>query len=126
MFFYSSDKLTLRPGATLWGTEVGFAGTNYYIEVIRGMLDIETLISSFLRNIYIVNIGKFTNIKEQILSNLTSYNFDVVKISRFLNYLDTYNEVNTAYLLVVNILIIVFSYLFIRLFFNNFSSSTPK
>ena len=126
LFFYSSDKLTLRPGATLWGTEVGFAGTNYYIEVIRGMLDIETLISSFLRNIYIVNIGKFTNIKEQILSNLTSYNFDVVKISRFLNYLDTYNEVNTAYLLVVNILIIVFSYLFIRLFFNNFSSSTPK
>ena len=105
---------------------MGFAGTNYYVEVIRGIFDIEILLSSFLRNIYIVNIGKFTNIEEQILSNLTSYNFDGVRITRFINYLDIYSEVNTAYLLVVNILIIIFSYLFIKLFFNNFSSSISK
>ncbi len=124
LFFYSSDKLSLRFGATLWGTEVGFAGTSYYLEVIKGIFDFEILLSSFLRNIYVVNIAKFTNIEELILSNLTSFNFDSVRIGRFLNYLNIYSEVNIAYLLIVNILIIVFSYLFIKLFFNNFSSNT--
>lgn len=126
LFFYSSDTLTLRYGKTLWGTEVGFAGTNYYIEVIKGLFDSEIILSSFLRNIYIVNLSKFTNINELILSNMNIYGFDTKKIGNFLNYLEIYREVNTFYLLIVNVLVFGFSYLFIKLFFNNFSTNTIK
>ena len=126
MFFYSSDTLTLRYGTTLWGTTVGFAGTNYYIEVFKGLFNFEIILSSFLRNIYIVNISKFTNINELIFSNVNIYSFDAKRIENFLNYLNIYSEVNTFYLLIVNFLVFGFSYLFIKLFFNNFSTNTIK
>ena len=35
LFFYSSKKLTLFKGISLWGTEVGFVGENYYFELIQ-------------------------------------------------------------------------------------------
>ena len=126
LFFYSSDTLTLRYGTTLWGTAVGFAGTNYYIEVFKGLFNFEIILSSFLRNIYIVNISKFTNINELIFSNVNIYSFDAKRIENFLNYLNIYSEVNTFYLLIVNFLVFGFSYLFIKLFFNNFSTNTIK
>ena len=126
LFFYSSNNLTLRYGTTLWGTEVGFAGTNYYLEVIKGLYNFEIILSSFLRNIYVVNISKFTNINELIFSNVNINSFDANRIGNFFNYLNIYSEVNTAYLLLVNVLVFGFSYLFIKLFFNDFSANTSK
>lgn len=126
LFFYSSDALTLRSGTTLWGTTVEFAGTNYYIEVIKGLFNFETILSSLMRNIYIVNIGKFTNINELIFSNVDAYGFDEKRIENFLKYLNIYSELNTSYLLIVNVIVFGFSYLFIKLFFNNFSANTTK
>jgi len=126
LFFYSSNNLTLRYGTTLWGTIVGFAGTNYYIEVIKGLYNFEIILSAFLRNIYVVNISKFTNINEIIFSNVNINSFDANRIGNFFNYLNIYSEVNTAYLLLVNVLVFGFSYLFIKLFFNDFSANTSK
>ena len=45
--FYSSEKLTLKSGVTLWGTQVGFTAENYYMEVITAFTNYETILSAF-------------------------------------------------------------------------------
>jgi len=118
LFFYANDKLTLKPGVTLWGTEVGYAATNYYLELVKGLFNFEIIVSATLRNIYVVNLGKYLNMQE-IFLKFNLFNFETNKIDNFLNYLNVYSELNTPYLITANVIIFCFSYLFVRLFFYN-------
>jgi hypothetical protein len=118
LMFYSSEKLTLKPGTTLWGTQTGFTAENYYIEVVKGLLDYETILSSFLRNIYSVDIFKFINLRNLINdSMLTSY-LSIGKVEKFLSFTDVYFGLDVSYLLIVNLSIIVFCYFYTKLLFS--------
>lgn len=115
IFFYASEKLTLKPGITLWGTKTGFTAENYYLEVIKAFLNFETLISALLRNIYSVNIFKFFNLKMFISDSLFINGLNYQKIEKFLTYTEIYNSLDIGYLFLVNLIIFVFSYSFMKL-----------
>jgi len=118
LLFYSSEKLTLKPGTTLWGTQTGFTAENYYIEVVKGLLNYETILSSFLRNIYSVDIFKFINLRNLINDSfLTSY-LSVGKVEKFLSFTDIYFGLHVNYLLIANLSIIVFCYFYTKLLFS--------
>lgn len=120
LYFYSSPVLTLREGKTLWGTIVGFTGENYFYNVFSNLLDIETVLSVGLRNIYIVNFFKIIN--KNTLYELTSkFNFlDQEKIENFLSYVNIYSSLKGSYLLTVNFIIFTFCYLLVKVVANDF------
>jgi hypothetical protein len=110
--------LTLKPGTTLWGTQTGFTAENYYIEVVKGLLNYETILSSFLRNIYSVDIFKFINLRNLINDSfLTSY-LSVGKVEKFLSFTDIYFGLDVSYLLIANLSVIVFCYFYTKLLFS--------
>jgi len=119
LFFYSSQKLTLKPGTTLWGTQTGFTAENYYIEVIKGFLSYETLISVLLRNIYAVDIFKFFNLRNLISDSNSINNLSTQNINKFLSFTDDYYNLENIYLLIVNITIFLFSYYLTKLLFTS-------
>lgn len=115
LFFYSSEMLTLRKGVTLWGTNVGYVAQDYYFELIKGFLDFQTILSAFLRNIYIVNFFKFFEIEKFISKFKILQFFDSKKIETFINLSYEYSQLKLNYLIAVNLLIFSFSYLFAKL-----------
>lgn len=117
ILFYSSQKLTLKPGTTLWGTQTGFTAENYYIEVIKGFLNYETLISVLLRNIYAVDIFKFFNLRNLISDSNSINNLSTQNVDKFLSFTDIYYNLENIYLLIVNITIFLFSYFLTKLLF---------
>lgn len=117
LFFYSSESLTLRKGITLWGTEVGFTAENYYFELLKALFNYETIISMLLRNIYSVNFFKFLNLREFVVNSSISNSLNIQKIEKFLSYSDTYLNLELSYLIVVNLVIFIFSYLYTKLIF---------
>ena len=119
IFFYSSEKLTLREGVSLWGTKVGFTAENYYLEVIKSLVDLETILSAILRNIYVVDIFKFINLRRILNSSSLIESFNLEKIEKFLNFTDIYFQTNTLYLLLVNLIIFGYSYFYIKLINEN-------
>lgn len=118
LFFYSSQKLTLKPGTTLWGTKVGFTAENYYIEVLKAFTNIETILSALLRNIYAVDFLKLINLRNflQNSSFINSSKFD--QLNNFLLFADVYNKLDIYYLLLINIFIFGFSFVYTKLIFN--------
>lgn len=117
-FFYSSERLTLRTGTTLWGTQVSYTSENYYVEVLKAILDIETILSASLRNIYSVDIFKFINLRNYINNPSLLDSFSIEKMEKFLSYTDQYYNLDTIYLVVVNIVIFLFSYFYTKLIFD--------
>lgn len=115
IFFYSSEKLTLREGVSLWGTKVGFTAENYYLEVIKSLVDLETILSAILRNIYVVDIFKFINLRRTLDSFSLLESFNLEKIEKFIDFTDIYFQTNTLYLLLVNLIIFGYSYFYIKL-----------
>tara|TARA_Y100001935_G_scaffold23850_1_gene17366 strand:+ start:546 stop:2078 length:1533 start_codon:yes stop_codon:yes gene_type:complete len=115
IFFYSSEKLTLREGVSLWGTKVGFTAENYYLEVLKSLVDLETILSAILRNIYVVDIFKFINLRRILDSSSLIESFNLEKIEKFINFTDIYFQTNTLYLLLVNLIIFGYSYFYIKL-----------
>ena len=115
LLFYSSQKLTLRDGISLWGSRVGFTAENYYLEVIRGVLDLETILSALLRNIYVVDIFKFINLRTFLDSSFLIESFNLEKIEKFIDFTDIYFQTNNLYLLLVNLIIFGYSYFYIKL-----------
>ena len=115
IFFYSSEKLTLREGVSLWGTKVGFTAENYYLEVLKSFVDLETILSAILRNIYVVDIFKFINLRRILDSSSLIESFNLEKIEKFINFTDIYFQTNTLYLLLVNLIIFGYSYFYIKL-----------
>ena len=115
LFFYSSSKLTLFKGVTLWGTTVGFVGQNYYIELVKGVVNIENIISVLLRNIYSVNFFKFVNLEDLLLSFPNLNNFSSGKVNKFISFASTYQELSINYLFIATAAIFTFSILFTKL-----------
>ena len=115
LFFYSSSKLTLFKGETLWGTTVGFVGQNYYIELVKGVVNIENIISVLLRNIYSVNFFKFVSLENLLLSFPNLNNFSSGKVNKFISFASTYQELSINYLFIATAAIFTFSILFAKL-----------
>jgi len=112
LFFYSSKKLTLFKGSSLWGTEVGFVGENYYFELIKGITVFENIVSVTLRNIYSVNFFKYFQIKEYLKNNSLFDGISPEKINKFFEISNEYSELSSSYLLTATLVILIFSYLF--------------
>lgn len=118
LLFYSSEKLTLKPGLTLWGTQVGFTAENYYIEAVKALTDFETIVSALIRNIYVVDFFKFFNLRNFLQdSSLLNY-LNLERVDNFLRFTDVYHNLNINYLILVNFSIFIFSYLYTKLIFS--------
>ena len=110
LYFYTSDNLNLKKGTTLWGTEVGFAGQDYFIFLFREILVVENIVSMLGRTIYSVNLFSFTTI-EKFSSILSIDQFiSSEKLQKVIELTDIYSNVNTNYLVTVNVLIIIFCF----------------
>ena len=107
----------MRKNKTLWGSKVGFTAENYYLEVLKGLLDLETIISAFLRNIYVVDIFKFINLKSFLNSSFILESFNLRKINKFIDFADIYFQTNFLYLLLVNLIIFGYSYFYLKLIY---------
>lgn len=118
IFFYSSDRLTLRPGTTLWGTQVGYTSENYYVELLKAFLDYETIISALLRNIYSVDIFKFFDLRNFIINSSLLNNFSIQKVEKFLSFTDLYYNLDTSYLLTINLAIFLFTFFYTKIIFD--------
>ena len=117
LFFYSSEKLTLKSGLTLWGTQVGFTAENYYIEVIKAFANYETIFSALLRNIYAVNFFKLFNLRSFFNDSSLLTNISIQKVNNFLSFADVYYNLENTYLITVNVAIFLFSYYYTKLLF---------
>ena len=117
LYFYTSDNLNLKKGTTLWGTEVGFAGQDYFIFLFREILVVENIISMLGRTIYSVNLFSFTTI-EKFSSILSIDQFiSSEKLQKVIELTDIYSNVDTSYLFTVNVLIIIFCFYTTQLIF---------
>lgn len=110
LYFYTSDNLNLKKGTTLWGTEVGFAGQDYFIYLFREILVVENIISMLGRTIYSVNLFSFTTI-EKFTSILSIDHFiSSEKLQKVIELTDIYSNVDKNYLFTTNLLIIIFCF----------------
>tara|TARA_B100000989_G_scaffold298174_1_gene286424 strand:+ start:50 stop:1576 length:1527 start_codon:yes stop_codon:yes gene_type:complete len=115
IYFYSSSLLTLRKGKTLWGNVVGYSGEDYFLYLFQNLLNIENILSVLSRNIAAVNFFhfvKFQNI-EAYIKNIEFISSE--KISALSEYANIYQETNLGYLLVINLLVILFCLMFTKL-----------
>ena len=112
LFLYSSTNLTLQPGTTLWNTYVEWAGEGYYLSLLYEILKIENIGSMLSRTLFFIDIVHFTDFLEnsRIVSSLAQE-----RKLRFMNYVETYNNLKLLYLGILNFMIFYFSYLFERL-----------
>jgi hypothetical protein len=118
IFFYSSENLTLKPGITLWGTQVGFTAEKYYFEILKSLFNIETVLNALFRNIYVVDFFSLFNMGS-LKDN--SYLLDTInpkKIEQLSFYIELYQNLDINYLILVNFIIFIFSYLFTKLIFS--------
>lgn len=113
-YFYSSSNLTLRPGKTLWGTNVGFTGENYFLYLLKELLNIETLFSAFSRNIFSVNFLKFFP-EDNLVRIFNSMFPNNEKISRLLELSEIYSNTELSYLLIGTLILLTFTYVFTRI-----------
>lgn len=117
IYFYSSEKLNLNRGETLWGTTVNFAGEDYYLNLFREFYLFENFISVMGRTIYSVNIFSFLKIEKIIENFKISSLFSDGKLDQVLKLGELYINLNKTYLLVANLIIFIFCYLFTNLVF---------
>jgi len=117
IYFYSSEKLNLNRGETLWGTTVNFSGENYYLNLFREFYLLENLISLMGRTIYSVNLLSFLKIDKIIETFKISSLFSDGKLDQVLKLGELYINLNKTYLLVANLIIFLFCYLFTNLVF---------
>tara|TARA_B100000963_G_C22593659_1_gene656777 strand:- start:714 stop:1427 length:714 start_codon:yes stop_codon:yes gene_type:complete len=119
LYLYSSTNLTLKQGYSLWGTMVGFSGEKYTFYFFQELINLENIISILGRSIYSINFFKFMG-KDQIETLINSLNFigedKMMKIQEF-NYL--FGSVNTEYLILMNVLILIFSYILVKVMTEN-------
>jgi len=119
LYFYSPD-LSLVEGKTLWGNIVKFAPTDYLINLFNNFYEIQNIFYILFKSIYSINFFKFIN-TEKLLNNdfassfITSYNLS----DKLNSNIETYSSIDTAYLLLVTLLIFVFSYLFTKIMYKN-------
>ncbi len=119
LYLYSSTNLTLKPGYSLWGTMVGFSGERYTLYFFQELISLENIISILGRSIYSINFFKFMD-KDQIEILIDRLSFigqdKVTKIQEFSNL---FGSVNTEYLILMNFLILIFSYILMKIMTEN-------
>lgn len=110
LYLYTSNNLKLKKGITLWGSEVGFAGQDYFLFLFKEFFILENIISFFGRTIYSVNVFNFTTI-EKVTSILS---LDQIltdeKILKVSELTSLYSNVDKGYLFTTNILILIFCF----------------
>ena len=113
LYFYTSSNLTLKRGLTLWGREVGYTGEDYFIYLFQELFFIDNIVSLFGRTIYSVNFFKFVNFNN-LASSLNLYaRFPEEKLDSLNELSIIYYNTPTNYLLLVNLLIAVFCFVFV-------------
>lgn len=113
LYFYTSGNLTLKRGLTLWGREVGYTGEDYFIYLFQEIFFIDNIVSLLGRTIYSVNFFKFVNFNN-LASSLNLYErFPVEKLDSLNELSIIYYNTPANYLLLVNLLIAVFCFVFV-------------
>ena len=114
LYLYSSEVLTLRKGKTLWGNVVGYSGEDYFLYLFQNLTNLENILSILSRNIATVNLFHFIKFND-IEVYFKNFEFlPVEKISTLSTYANIYYETNLGYLLMINLLILLFCYLFTK------------
>ncbi len=119
LYLYSSTNLTLKQGYSLWGTMVGFSGEKYTLYFFQELVSLENIISILGRSIYSINFFKFMG-EDRIEILIDRLNFigedKMLKIQEF-SYL--FRSVNSEYLILINVLILIFSYILLKVMTEN-------
>jgi hypothetical protein len=119
LYLYSSTNLTLKQGYSLWGTMVGFSGERYTLYFFQELISLENIISILGRSIYSINFFKFMD-KDQIEILIDRLSFigedKILKMQEF-SYL--FGSVNTEYLILMNFLILIYSYILMKIMTEN-------
>ena len=124
LYFYSPN-LTLKKGTTLWGTIVDFAPTNYFFDLILNFYQIENILYVLLKNLYSVNFIKFTgfhktNFAQNIFTALPKDTY-----TKLMELFNVYSNLNSLFLMTVNIVIFLFLYFFVnKIIFNNYNTNS--
>ncbi len=119
LYFYS-PSLSLVEGKTLWGNTVKFAPTDYLINLFNNFYEIENIFYILFKSIYSINFFKFINTEILVNNNFVSSFINSNNLSEKLNSnIETYSSIDTAYLLFVNLLIFLFSYLLTKIMHKN-------
>tara|TARA_B100001029_G_scaffold58858_1_gene47565 strand:- start:353 stop:1894 length:1542 start_codon:yes stop_codon:yes gene_type:complete len=119
LYFYSSTNLTLKPGRTLWGTEVGFAGENYFIHLASEILSLGNIFAILGKTIYSVNFFHLVSI-DVITQRFALKEFlSAEKFSEAISFAEKYSNLNSGYLFIATSLIAIFSILSTNIFLQN-------
>ena len=119
LYFYSPN-LSLVEGETLWGNIVKFAPTDYLINLFNNFYEIQNIFYILFKSIYSINFFKFINTEKLLNNEFASSFITSNNLSDKLNSnIETYSSIDTAYLLLVTLLIFVFSYLFTKIMHKN-------
>ena len=88
------------------------------MEVITAFTNIETIWSALLRNIYLVDLLKFFNLRSFLEESSLISGISIEKLNNFLTFSDIYYDLNIYYLAIVNIMIFIFSYTYMQIIYN--------
>lgn len=119
LYFYSSSNLTLKPGITLWGSKVGYAGEDYFLRLPFEIFSVENIVAILGKTIYSVNYFHFAKLDSLIeMFGLGAY-LSIEKLSEAESFSRTYADLNFGYLFVATSLVFVFSIKLTNIIFQN-------
>jgi len=110
-YFYSSKNLTLKPGLTLWGTEVGYTGEKYFYNLIFEFYKLENIFTALSENIISINLlyflpaSFFEKLYNVFFSNHTL-------LEKLLSQISNYKSIDFVYFLTGTFIYILFSVVF--------------
>jgi len=110
-YFYSSKNLTLKPGLTLWGREVGYTGEKYFYNLIFEFYKLENIFTALSENIISINLlyflpaSFFEKLYYALFSTPTLFENLLIQISN-------YKNIDFMYFFTGTFIYILFSVLF--------------
>ena len=124
LYFYSSTNLTLKPGQTLWGTTVGFAGENYFIYLINEILFLPNIFALLGKTIYSVNFFHFVSMDTFVKRFSLQEFLSEEKFLEAVTFSEKYSNIDGGYLFIATSLIFIFSILLSSIILNKFDSKS--
>ncbi|MDA9608119.1 hypothetical protein N9S33_03400 [Candidatus Actinomarina] len=118
LYFYSSTNLTLKPGQTLWGTNVGFAGENYFIYLINEIPSLQNIFAVLGKTIYSVNFFHLISLDTLIKRFPLQEFLTNEKFSEAVVFSEKYSNIDGGYLFLATLLIFIFSILLSSILIN--------
>ena len=107
LFLYSSSNLTLQYGTTLWNTVIDWAAEDYYFFLVSEIFKFENVASMFSRTVFFIDGIFLTNIFE---SSSIIDSLEPGRKSRFLNFVEIYNNLEVTYFILLNFILFYFSF----------------